>query len=85
MCSICVGIKTGNILSGENQVVSFKNMNFQFLGFRHFGRLKLLPFDVALCYVTSFAADICLYFLGHSASLIPGLIFGTLNSTQSMS
>jgi hypothetical protein len=61
MCSICVGVKTGNILSGENQVVSFKNMNFQSFGFRHFGRLMLLPFGAALCYVIRFAAVICLY------------------------
>jgi len=57
MCSICVGIKTGQILGGENQVVSFKNMNFPSLGFRHFGWLKLLPSGAALCYVRGSAAD----------------------------
>jgi hypothetical protein len=61
MCSICVGVKTGNTLSGENQVVSFKNMNFPSLGFRHFGGPKLLPSDAALCYVTRSAADTCPY------------------------
>jgi len=55
--SVCVGIKPGNILNCENQVVSFKNVNSPSFRLRHFGRLKLLPSGAPLCYVRESAAD----------------------------